>query len=298
MFDPGGWLGAEGMNAWIAPADTFDGAEQTNRRSLGIVDDTCELRITVTLDRRVIGMPPIRAHANVFSGPPDFAPDRRPFVSLADELNDRAAPAEIASRNANLDAEARDRWVEDLFERAFETISLLNVDAWRNARASQLNGAALRPQSIAGDQVPEPERALGGRDALRDGNISLQAPSEHVPLPLYARASQRHRLLADIEALKAFVRADPARLTALLRPPYKVASNENGFASTMQMPPFMRAGDAQPLTVAPWQFELLMAWQSAVTAGPALELLASRDEDMARRAAERRATVLTRLDNS
>ena len=50
-----GWLNAEGMRALIAPADTFDCAEQPSPRSLGIVDDTCEVRVTVTLDRSQIG---------------------------------------------------------------------------------------------------------------------------------------------------------------------------------------------------------------------------------------------------
>ena len=40
----------------------------------------------------------LAARANVFAGPPDFGPDRRPFLSLADELQDRCSGE--AERNA------------------------------------------------------------------------------------------------------------------------------------------------------------------------------------------------------
>ena len=83
------------------PQDTYDGAEDfPNQLSRGIVDDTCEARIEVSL--RLPG-PPIRtltAAANVFVAPPDYAPDRRPFLSLADELNDRAA--DVAARTNSM----------------------------------------------------------------------------------------------------------------------------------------------------------------------------------------------------
>ncbi|QLH38114.1 MAG: hypothetical protein HWD60_02830 [Defluviicoccus sp.] len=72
------------------------------------------------------------AHATVFVAPPDFGPDRRPFLSLADELNDRSA--EATARNASLVGVDLDDWVQDLFERIYETVSLMNVDFWRGRR--------------------------------------------------------------------------------------------------------------------------------------------------------------------
>src|SRR5439155_27362280 len=43
-----GWFGAR-MSDVVVPADTFDGAETTASRSLGVVDDTCEARMEVSL---------------------------------------------------------------------------------------------------------------------------------------------------------------------------------------------------------------------------------------------------------
>src|SRR5262249_37372952 len=101
-----GWSGAR-MSARIQeviqPADTYDGCEQAANDlgpSLGVVDDTCEARIEVTLAPSRTAV--MTASANVFVGPPDFGPDRRPFLSLADEINDRAADA--VARNAAMSA--------------------------------------------------------------------------------------------------------------------------------------------------------------------------------------------------
>ena len=295
-----GWLNAEGLRAFIAPADTFDGAEQPGGRSLGIVDDTCEVRITVTLDRSQIGRDRLEAHANVFSGPPDYAPDRRPFLSLADDLNDRSSTQVITQRDEDLTDASRDRWVEDLFERAFETISMMNVDLWRFDRGAQLEPGQLRPAAIPDDKYPDPTRAMGSRDALRDGNIAIEAPSDNIRLPLSDRARDRHRGLSDIIALKNFIRENPTRLRALVRGPFSAQPNENGNATTMQMPPFMRASSADPLTLTNWQYNLLMAWADDLIAGP--ELLVAfatrREADTAARAARRRTAVLARLDTA
>src|SRR5215469_17557736 len=95
--------------------------------SLHAVDDNCEIQVAVSLT------PPnaasLTAHASIFVAPPDFAPDRRPFLSLADELNDRSAARAGPPRGEQLDD-----WVEDLFERIYDTVSMMNVDFWRAAR--------------------------------------------------------------------------------------------------------------------------------------------------------------------
>jgi hypothetical protein len=292
-----GWLGAAALQALIAPADTFDGAEQSNGLSLGIVDDTCELRVTVTLDRSPIGRPSLQGHANLFSGPPDYAPDRRPFVSLADELNDRRSAAAVAAANQTLDNASRDRWVEDLFERAFETLSLFNVDLWRNSRSAELAADQRRAEPIRNDRYPQAERAMGALDALRDADIVLDAPSGPVPLPLFARARERHRFLSDILALKRFVQERPERLVELTRRAFSVAANEDANQTTMQMPPFMRNSNAQPLTLVQWQYDLLMAWRQALLDAPSPVAAASRPAaERSQRARERRARVLSTLD--
>ena len=43
-----GWFGAQ-MSNIVVPPDTYDGAETTASRSLGVVDDTCEARMEVSL---------------------------------------------------------------------------------------------------------------------------------------------------------------------------------------------------------------------------------------------------------
>ena len=90
----------------VIPPDTFDGAETGDEgRSFGVVDDTCEARIEVRL---ALGGRSVAASANVFVGPPDFAPDRRPFLSVADELNDRqgdGVTVEVAHRRTQHETE-------------------------------------------------------------------------------------------------------------------------------------------------------------------------------------------------
>ena len=96
----------------------------------------------------------------------------------------------------------------------------MNVDLWRNARGASLEAAQQRPTPIPNDSYPEPTRALGSRDALRDGNIAIEAPSDNLRLPLSERARERHRGLSDIIALKNFIRENPNRLRALVRGPF------------------------------------------------------------------------------
>ncbi len=66
------------------PSDTFDGADvdpnnPLNNVAWGVVDDTCDAVIQATL---VVAGVRLQASARAFVGPPDFAPDRRPFMSL------------------------------------------------------------------------------------------------------------------------------------------------------------------------------------------------------------------------
>src|SRR5262245_5305443 len=263
------WVGFDAQAEAIdQPSDTYDGADVAQNAndpnpSLGVVDDTCEARIEVSL-----ALPQGRtltASANVFVGPPDFAPDRRPFLSLADELNDRAGDAE--ARTDELSAAERNAWVEDLFERVSETVALFNVDFWRGRRAIELRGERLANPPIAGDHTP-PIRvretdgqilnvpgALGGEDALRNPLFALPAPNNNEPLPLTQHARSRHRALSDLQALRDFIIQNPDhdRLKNLIRPPFVVegdntrpqqaAANppdqEGILRTTMRMPPLM-----------------------------------------------------------
>jgi hypothetical protein len=276
----------------VAPADTID---ERQRRSLGVVDDTCEARLDVVLS--LPGRGDLSAHANLFVAPPDFGPDRRPFLSVADELNDRVG--DPATRDVGLDPDLRDTWAEDLFERIFETVSLFNVDHYRQRWSiAELPEDRLVPEpGIEGDGLPDATRSLGRRDALRNPDLEpLAAPDPpERPLPLSARARERHRSLSDIDFLKAFVRENPGRLAELVRGPFELDPIESDFSEqTMRMPPFMRHSNGNALTLSAWQYALLMSWVQAAeaTPGPAA---APAARPMPGFAARRRADVLARL---
>jgi hypothetical protein len=270
----------------VTPPDTIDDEQQ---RSLGVVDDTCEAHIEIILT--LPGRDGLSAHANVFVAPPDFGPDRRPFLSVADELNDRIG--DPATRDAALSADEQDAWIKDLFERIFETVTLFNVDSYRRFLGIPTLPVSRRAPApgIAGDRLPDPLRALGSRDALRDQGLEpLIAPDTDRPLPLSARARERHRDLSDIDFLKDFVRQNRGRLLQLIRGPFEIESIEDGSnAQTMRMPPFMRNSNANPLTLSAWQYALLMEWVRQT------ETVAEAPQPMPALAARRRTSVLERI---
>jgi hypothetical protein len=242
FLDPdAGWFDESGDGGgFVQPADTYDMVRPESQReptppSLGVVDDTCEIHIEVTL--ALPHAAPLSAHASVFVAPPDFAPDRRPFLSLADELNDRST-----ARAGSLAGAQLDDWVEDVFERIYETVSMMNVDFWRDERGlSGLTGTRLAGAAIAGDHVVPSDQAMGSRDALRDRDFAIAAPSTDVPLPLSEHARSRHRTLSDIAELRDLVARQPDRLKALIRQSFEVEDGEqDGNVTTMRMPPFMR----------------------------------------------------------
>ena len=303
-----GWFNSTAQGGgFVVPGDTFDffqvGATQ---HALGVVDDTCEGRIEVELRLAGAAAPSLRAHANVLVGPPDFAPDRRPFLTIADELNDRSADA--AARNTALSSADLDLWIEDLFTRAYETVSLMNVDHWRAARGLRgLSGDRLAPTAIPGDTVTPEDQAMGSRDALRNRDLIVPPRSADVPLPLSGHARERHRSLAAVERLRVLVASSPLRLKEVVRGPFEVAAGEGGDVTTMRMPPFMRQSNASPLTLAAWQYALVMRWVDeqqrrppspmVAAAAPLPPGLIAPARQLSEAAAARRAEVLARLDD-
>jgi hypothetical protein len=302
FLDPkAGWFNARDLGV-TQPPDTYDGAEQPPvgsediGRSLGVVDDTCEARIEATLKLPRTKLV-LKAAANVFVGPPDFGPDRRPFLSLADEINDRSADA--VGRSGAMSPADRDAWVEDLFERVYETVSLLNVDFHRASRGLALTGDRLADM-IKNDQVPDPTRAMGGRDALRNPLYTVVGATPNEPLPLSQHARRQHRGIADLQGLKDLLNLVPQRLQNLVRGPFEVERGETPNRSTMRMPPFMRQSNAQPLTLANWQYQLLMDWvakfEAAAAAAP--RAVAVAPAPLSEEAEQRRTAVLARLNAS
>lgn len=296
FLDPtAGWFGIA-TNNLVSPGDTYDAVDQNQPTgaSLGVVDDTCEVHFEATLARAGAGA--LSGRAVAFVAPPDFAPDRRPFLSVADELNDRSA--DWSARNAATNDDELDQWVEDFFERVYETVSLFNIDFYR-ARAAQLPPANLHPDDLDEGLRPRPERAMGGHDRLRNALYKLAPVSDADPLPLSKHARMRHRQLSDLQNLEGLVQLDPDRLRAIIRPPFESESFENGNATSMRMPPFMRQSNALPLTVVGWQHELLMRWLDKTVASQAAgPLVAGLDADrrtLSDSATNRRQAVLARL---
>jgi hypothetical protein len=266
------------------PADTFDGVVDLpdgsmGGQSWGVVDDTCDGIVRVTVE---VQSERFSASARITSGPPDFAPDRRPFAALADDLADRELPAlsdaEIADPITVLE-------VADLLRRVFETVSLTNLDALRTSMLRD-NGPSDGPvphtdgRSMTAADVPLADQTaeiLGGTAARGGLGYSLVA-------------GDVHSALADIDNMIALFRTQGARLKHLIRPPFArfgdlpaqpaaalpTDSLDPGGVQVlrpverdprelrdqqhdMRMPPYMRDADAFPLSLSWRQYREVMA---------------------------------------
>jgi len=293
-----GWYGIK-SEPTIEPQDTYDAKSPSPSRatgeSLGVVDDTCEARIQVSL---ALPGRTLVAHANVFVGPPDFAPDRRAFYSLADDLGDRGAMS--ALRNKAMTTVETDAWVEDLFERIYETVSLFNLDRQRESRHARLRASEQRDTPINDHGLPAPLSAMGSFDKLRNEVYEVTPKTAGVPLPLSEFARARHASMQDIDNLRVLIAEDPDRLRNLIRRPFEVLQDESDSVSTMRMPPFMRQSNAFPLTLTAWQYDLLMAWVASVarkTKGRKRPKKVTMDTPprISREASDRREAVLSRI---
>jgi hypothetical protein len=212
---------------------------------------------------------------------------------LADELEDRGSDA--AERNAALSQKEREAWVRDLFERIYETVSLFNLDHFQRQRSILLRGARLRTKPIFDDGVTLPRNhAMTNRDALRNESYKVSARSVDEPLPLSEHARARHLSIQDTDALRELIAEFPERLQTLIRQPFQVEEDETADMTTMRMPPFMRNSNAFPLTLAVWQYELLMEWVKSVSTAKARRAAPAR---LSEGAESRRRAVLARLDS-
>jgi hypothetical protein len=202
--------------------------------SLGLVDDVCDGWVRCT----VRGVSP--ALARVVVGPPDYAPDRRPIVSLADGLKDRVDRTTVSAEVANGDVEETSRLVRDLLERAFETVSLTNVD-YQNARARAEN------EAVAEEQGLPPEAAA---------NRAFPSFPGGPPLALSERASRTHRRFLALEAFEDMLRERPDLLERVIREPM---TGERYY--DRRMPALMRGSDRLPLHLTRRQYDLLLRWR-------------------------------------
>ena len=173
FLDPGaGWFEAPRSNRTV-PADTVD--ETQNGLSLGVVDDACDARLVAEL---TLAAGPMRARANISVGPPQYAPDRRPFLSLADEINDRQHDARRDQPSRTRTSAGGSRTCSSGSSRRCWPWTPTGGGPWRPGR---WRPTERRPSAVPGDGVPQPERAMGGLDRLRDGNIAIPPPSPNRP---------------------------------------------------------------------------------------------------------------------
>ncbi len=252
------------------PGDTYDGADDASRnnRSYGVIDDTCDAVIEAIV---VASGDRLRTTARVFCGPPDFAPDRRPFVSLADELIDRDPPAQ---EPVEAPLEALDR-LADLFQRAYETASLANVDAMRDrAIGGGQVGGTPRDKPRTNDESMTPS----DKPYYRFDQVEIGQPTPTQRLPYAAAAQDRHLAHAESEDLASFLRDQPELVRRLIRPPYgafkdlktnpapnakpdpkhrdpRIARDQ---LHDMRMPPYMLDSDASALSLTRRQYDFLI----------------------------------------
>jgi hypothetical protein len=268
------------------PSDTYDGADDSRRNNLsfGVVDDTCDVLLEAAV---VAAGARFQASARVFVGPPDFAPDRRPFFSLADELIDRDPPA-VDPPETTVDKLDR---LADLFQRVFETVSLANIDAMRDRSigGGQDGGTATdRPRTNDDSMTP--------RDTLyyRPDQPDIGPSTIEDRLPFARTGVDHHAPLAQAESLALFLHDNADLVRVLIRPPYGAfkdlaATVRAGDAPNpdrrdprvtrdtlydMRMPPYMRDETGSPLSLTRRQYAFLMSMVKQFAATAATEPMA------------------------
>jgi len=253
------------------PSDTYDGADDRSRqnRSFGVVDDTCDVLLEANVAMK--GNTYTGA-ARAFSAPPDFAPDRRPFVSLADELIDRDPPT-VDPKEDPQEAIVR---LGDLFQRVFETASLANLDMMRRAMMPGNNEGLVNFSKMASVSLPD---SMTDKDPLFDKTEDLNSPpTSHDDVPYASVAAQVHGPMADTDDVELFLRTHASRVQQIIRPAHahfkdlqpNVKTKQRPNPSQrdpriqrdgehdMRMPPYMRDSDASPLSLNRRQYEFLM----------------------------------------
>lgn len=209
--------------------------EDDNNMSLGLVDDVCDGIITCSLPTG------LQASARIVVGPPDYAPDRRPVVSLADGLTDRVQRENVRLPGYIEQRELTAAEVNDLLERVLETMESINLD-YQNNRVRGENRAIAISQGLS-------------LTAADDKAFPLMNSLPGQPLPLTALGRQRHRRLIALEILEDKLREQPDLIERWIREP---KTNERFY--DRKMPALMRGSDRYPLHITRRQYELLVGW--------------------------------------
>lgn len=247
------------------PSDSYDGANVGDNLSWGVVDDSCDGIIEAQV---AIGGVRYVAMARVLSSCPDFAPDRRPLNSLADDLADRDMPPVKMETPAQKEQALEE--IADLFERAFETASLINLDANRYRGLNENLGSTTKiPPRIDFGSMTNQDKPYADLAAAFFSK-SIETSENLQSLQFTDLADFRHQELCDIEVLLDFFQAKPNHVEKLVRPPFgrfvDLAKRHSGFRDPrverdqlhdMRMPPYMRDSDCFPLSITRRQYEVL-----------------------------------------
>ncbi len=277
------WIMMSGLSDDPEPHDSYDGARVGNNQAWGIADDTSDGIIKATL---TLAGERYTAQARVMTGPPDFAPDKRPFYSLATDLDDRDLPL-VEVNNDNFEA-VKDE-VMDIFRRAFETNSLVNLD---DIRAQGLaDNAGLQATSGVGEfegMWSTDARSMTETDAIKPSKITeLIRPqpesiySNSVPndrLPYTVATTFVHEQMIDEAIMIDFLKRRGTYVKKLLRPPFGVLSDleedpdpdahpndahrdpriVRDLLHDARMPPYMRDSNYFPLSLSRRQYHLVV----------------------------------------
>ncbi|HRI63413.1 MAG TPA: hypothetical protein PK156_04225 [Polyangium sp.] len=260
------------------PSDSYDGANVGDNVSWGVVDDSCDALIEAQV---VIAGVRHVATARVLVGPPDYAPDRRPFVSFVDDLADRDLPPPVVN-DSTYDATVEN--MTDLFKRIFEVAAGMNLDGTRYHAIGENSGpppATNYPglpqvdnRTMTAEDKPYakvvPEFTIPKKPGDETGGVA------HDRLPYTAVVPIAHAPLSDVETLLDFLRTNAERVRMLVRPPFgrfREMLDEPGPVPSpthrdprvardgvqdMRMPPYMRDSDETPLSLTHRQYAELM----------------------------------------
>ncbi|KIC41851.1 hypothetical protein RA27_00035 [Ruegeria sp. ANG-R] len=279
------WIMMSGTSDDPEPHDSYDGARVGNDQSWGVADDTSDGVIEATL---AVRGERLTARATIMTGPPDFAPDARPFYSLEDDLADR--DLSLISVTEENYTQAKDE-VVDIFRRAFETNSLINLDDIRaqglkdNAKLQAKTGISPTPglpstdaKSMTEEDARPPDKI---DELIRPQPISVfsnSVPNDRLPYTVATKFV--HEQLIDEANLLDFLRRRPDFVKTLLRPPYGILTELETDPNPDQapnpefrdpriirdsmhdarMPPYMRDSNYYPLSLSRRQYHLVISF--------------------------------------
>jgi len=210
--------------------------------SLGFLDDSSDGRIKVTIKGAAVAPTARTAEARFTCCPPDFQPDRRPFVSVADGLEDAVDRSEVLEKSF-----VEDHWPEtereiaDFMQRVRETMESSNLDH-QNLRSQLGNDGIVGPD--LGQMPFDPE-----------------APRPGHPFPLLEAGRANHARFLAYEVFKQRLGQRPELFEKWIRKP---AAERTVYDK--QMPALMRGSDSYPMTLSQRQYDLMAAWLNYVEA--------------------------------